>query len=317
MADQFTADPPRSRLGTRRSRPVPSRAARRETRTAYLFIAPSAIGFIVFLLGPLVAALWFSLTEYDIISPPRFVGLDNYIRLFSDSRLGAVYVNTIIYVVAAVVLINGIGLLLAVLINQHMPRWLTYVFRSVYFFPSLVALAYIAIIWQALFQKDTGIVNYYLGFLGIEPVNWLNSSGMSRTSVIIVDVWRNVGFTMLIFVSALQEVPKELNEAAEIDGAGPITVFRRITVPMISQAIFFNVTITVIGAFQIYESVIVLTNGGPGDSTRSVVMYLAEKAFSDFDIGYASAISMTLFAVILAVTIVQFRVRRAWVHYEQ
>lgn len=296
---------------------MPSRAARRETRTAYLFIAPSAIGFIVFVLGPLVAALWFSLTEYDIISPPRFVGLDNYIRLFSDSRLGAVYVNTIIYVVAAVVLINGIGLLLAVLINQHMPRWLTYVFRSVYFFPSLVALAYIAIIWQALFQKDTGIVNYYLGFLGIEPVNWLNSSGMSRTSVIIVDVWRNVGFTMLIFVSALQEVPKELNEAAEIDGAGPISVFRRITVPMISQAIFFNVTITVIGAFQIYESVIVLTNGGPGDSTRSVVMYLAEKAFSDFDIGYASAISMTLFAVILAVTIVQFRVRRAWVHYEQ
>ncbi|MGX9349260.1 carbohydrate ABC transporter permease [Microbacterium sp. KNMS] len=296
---------------------MPSRAARRETRTAYLFIAPSAIGFIVFVLGPLVAALWFSLTEYDIISPPRFVGLDNYIRLFSDSRLGAVYVNTIIYVVAAVVLINGIGLLLAVLINQQMPRWLTYVFRSVYFFPSLVALAYIAIIWQALFQKDTGIVNYYLGFLGIEPVNWLNSSGMSRTSVIIVDVWRNVGFTMLIFVSALQEVPKELNEAAEIDGAGPITVFRRITVPMISQAIFFNVTITVIGAFQIYESVIVLTNGGPGDSTRSVVMYLAEKAFSDFDIGYASAISMTLFAVILAVTIVQFRVRRAWVHYEQ
>lgn len=296
---------------------MPSRVARRETRTAYLFIAPSAIGFIVFVLGPLVAALWFSLTEYDIISPPRFVGLDNYVRLFSDSRLGAVYVNTIIYVVAAVALINGIGLLLAVLINQHMPRWLTYVFRSVYFFPSLVALAYIAIIWQALFQKDTGIVNYYLGFLGIEPVNWLNSSGLSRTSVIIVDVWRNVGFTMLIFVSALQEVPKELNEAAEIDGAGPVTVFRRITVPMISQAIFFNVTITVIGAFQIYESVIVLTNGGPGDSTRSVVMYLAAKAFSDFDIGYASAISMTLFAVILAVTIVQFRVRRAWVHYEQ
>lgn len=317
MANQLTADSPKAWLLTRRPRPVRSQAERRETRTAYLFIAPSAIGFVVFVLGPLVAAFWFSLTKYDIISPPRFVGLDNYIRLFSDSRLGTVYLNTIIYVVAAVVLINGLGLLLAVLINQHMPRWLTYIFRSVYFFPALVALAYIAIIWQALFQKDTGIVNYYLSFLGVEPINWLNSDAMSRISVIIVDVWRNVGFTMLIFVSALQEVPKELDEAAQIDGAGPITVFRKITVPMISQAIFFNITITIIGAFQIYESVIVLTNGGPGDSTRSVVMYLAEKAFSDFDLGYASAISMTLFAVILAVTIVQFRVRRAWVHYEQ
>ena len=217
--------------------------------------------------------------------------------------------------VAAVVLINGLGLLFAVLINVRMPSVLTYVFRSVYFFPSLVALAYISLIWQALFQRDTGIINYYLEVVGADPINWLNSSSQSRLSVIIVDVWRNVGFAMLIYVRHFRR-SRELEEAAQIDGAGPFTQFRRITVPMISQAIFFNVTITVIGAFQIYESIIVLTKGGPGDATRSIVMYIAEKAFADFDLGYASAISMTLFAIILLVTVLQFRIRRAWVHYE-
>lgn len=299
-----------------RQRPARKGLHRREALAGYLFVAPSVIGFLVFVLGPLVAVAYFSLTKYDVISPPQFVGLDNYVRLFSDARLGVVYFNTVIYVVAAVVLINGFALLFAVLVNQKMPKFFTYIFRSVYFFPSLVALVYVSLIWQALFQRDTGIINYYIQFLGGEPINWLNSDTQSRFSVIIVDVWRNLGFAMLIYVAALQEVPKELDEASQIDGAGPLTRFFRVTVPMISQAIFFNVTITAIGAFQIYESIIVLTNGGPGDSTRSVVMYIAERAFSDFQLGYASAISMTLFVIVLGVTVVQFRVRRAWVHYE-
>jgi multiple sugar transport system permease protein len=290
--------------------------SRREALTGYLFVAPSVIGFVVFVLGPLIAAAYFSFTSYDVIGDAEWVGLDNYVRLFTDSRLAVVYFNTIIYVIAAVVLINAFALLFAVLANQKMPRFMTIIFRSVYFFPSLVALVYVSLIWQALFQRDTGIVNYYLQALGGEPVSWLTNDAQARWSVIIVDVWRNLGFAMLIFVAALQEVPRELEEAAEIDGAGPITVFRKVTVPMISQAIFFNVTITVIGAFQIYESIIVLTAGGPGDATRSVVMYIAEKAFSDFQLGYASAISMTLFVIILLVTLLQFRIRRRWVHYE-
>jgi multiple sugar transport system permease protein len=289
---------------------------RREALTGYLFVGPSIVGFVVFVLGPLLAVVYFSFTRYDALNPPEWRGLANYQRLVSDERLRQVYLNTIIYVVAAVVLINVIALVLAVLVNQRLPKGLTGLFRSVYFFPSLVSLVYISLIWQALFQRDTGLVNYYLSSVGAEPVNWLNSTSMSRWTVIIVDTWRNVGFAMLIYVAALQDVPKELEEAAQLDGAGPVTVFRKITVPMISQAIFFNVTITVIGAFQIFESVIVLTNGGPGDSTRSVVMYLAEKAFSDFQIGYASAISITLFLIILAVTLLQFRIRRSWVHYE-
>lgn len=289
---------------------------RRDARAGYLFVGPSLIGFVAFVLGPLVAVVYFSFTRYDAISPPRFAGLANYERLLTDQRLHHVYLNTVLYVIAAVVLINSLALVLAVLVNQNMPRFLALVFRSVYFFPSLVSLVYISLIWQALFQHDTGLVNYYIGQAGVEPQNWLTSNGLSRWTVVTVDVWRNVGFAMLIYVAALQDVPKELEEAAQIDGAGAFTIFRRITVPMISQSIFFNVTITVIGAFQIYESVIVLTSGGPGDSTRSVVMYLAEQAFSNFQIGYASAIAITLFVIILVATLIQFRVRKSWVHYE-
>jgi multiple sugar transport system permease protein len=291
-------------------------ARRREAVTGYLFVAPSLLGFVLFVLGPLIAAAALSLTRYDVLTPPRFVGLDNYRRLIEDPRLAVVYGNTVIYVLAAVVLINGLALGLAVLIGQRLPKALTTVFRSAYFFPSLVALVYVSIIWQALFQKDTGIINYYLTGAGGPRIDWLNSAGWSKVTVIIVDTWRNVGFAMLIYVAALHEVPKDYYEAAAIDGAGPWAVFRRITLPLISQATFFNITTTVIGAFQIYESIIVLTRGGPGDASRSVVMYIAEKAFNDFQLGYACAIAMTLFVVILLATLIQFRLRRSWVTYE-
>jgi len=289
---------------------------RRDAVTGYLFVAPSMLGFLAFVLGPLVAAAVLSFTSYDVLTPPRWVGLANYQRLFEDDRLATVYLNTVIYVVAAVVLINGVALALAALIDRRMPKVLTYVFRSAYFFPSLVALVYVSIIWQALFQRDTGIVNYYLTELGGPRIDWLNSPQWSKVTVVIVDTWRNLGFAMLIYVAALQDVPNEVREAARLDGASEWQVFRRITVPMISQATFFNVTTTVIGAFQIYESIIVLTRGGPGDASRSVVMYIAEKAFNDFDMGYASAIAMTLFVVVLVATMLQFAFRRRWVHGE-
>ena len=297
-------------------KPARRGALRGDTLAGYLFVGPSVLGFVIFVLGPLLAVAFFSFTKYDVITPPEFVGFANYARMFADTRMGAVWVNTLVYVAAAVVLITGIALLLAVLISQKLPTWMTYVFRSVYFFPSLIALVYVSLIFQGLFQKDTGIVNYYIQALGGEPIGWLSDGDQARMSVIIVDVWRNVGFAMLIYVAAIQDVPKDVEDAAQIDGAGPFTVFRKITIPLISQAIFFNVTITVIGAFQIYESIIVLTGGGPGDSTRSVVMYIAEKAFSSFQMGYASAISVVLFLIILTITLIQFRIRKSWVHYE-
>lgn len=289
---------------------------RREAVTGYLLILPSFLGFFIFVLGPLLVALAISFTSYDLLTSPEWRGLDNYIRMLSDGRLHQTYANTIVYVIAAVVFMNVIGLALAMMLNRRLPRTLRYVVRSAYFFPSLVALVYVSIIFQALFQRDVGVINFYLGLLGVGPVDWLSSATGAVASVIIVDVWRNVGFAMLIYLAALQDVPRDLEEAAKVDGASAWQSFRNVVVPLISPAIFFNVTLTMIGAFQIFESIIVLTDGGPGDASRSVVMYLAERGFEQFRMGYASAIAMTLFLIIMALTLVQFRLRRRWVFYE-
>jgi multiple sugar transport system permease protein len=289
---------------------------RREALAGYLFITPATLGFLCFVLGPLIAAIAISLTRYDILNPPEFVGLDNYTEMLGDGRLRRAYLNTFVYVVAAVVLMNTLAVVLALALNRPYPRPISTVLRSAYFFPSLVGLVYVSTIWQAFFQKDTGIINYYLGLVGIDAVNWLNGPTLSLTTVIIVDVWRNVGFGMLILLAALQDVSPELVEAARIDGAGRWNEFRHVILPAISPALFFSITMTVIGAFQIYESVVVLTNGGPGDSSRSVVMYLAEIGFQQFELGYASAIAVSLFAIVAALTAIQFGLRRRWVHSE-
>ena len=175
-----------------------SKESQREALAGYLFILPTFIGYTAFIIGPILAAIGFSLTSYDILSPPEFVGLENYINLFSDPRLQKVYLNTIYFTVVAVSLNVGIGLLLAVLINRHMPSFLKYIFRTAYFFPVLVALAYCSIIWQYLYQKDTGIINYYLSYLNVDPIPWLSSPQYVMPSIILMDVWKNTGFFAML-----------------------------------------------------------------------------------------------------------------------
>ena len=284
--------------------------------TGYLFILPAFVGYLLFTLGPAVYAVGLSFTEYEILSSPEFVGLRNYEQLLDDARLREVYLNTVVFVVAAVVLINAIGLVLAVLLNTGLPVVLRNVLRAAYFFPSLVGLVYVAIIWQFLLQKDVGVVNYYLAEIGLPRVDWLGSPSGAVASVILVDTWRNVGFAMLVYLAALQDVPRDVVEAARIDGANEVQIFRRVILPSISPAVFFNISLTVIGAFQIFESIVVLTDGGPGDASRSVVMYLWEKGFQSFDMGYASAVAMSLFTIVMILTLVQFGLRRMWVYYE-
>lgn len=296
--------------------PPSSSGRRREARTGFLLVLPSTLVFLIFVLGPLLAVAVLSLTKYDVLSAPTFVGPQNYLTLLADPRLATAYRNTIVYVVADVLIMNTVSLVLAVLLNRHMPPALRIILRSAYFFPSLVALVYVSVIWQGLLQDQVGVVNYYITSLGGPQVPWLSSQEMAIPTVVLVNEWRNLGFGLLIFLAALQDVPKELTESAEIDGAGFWTTVRRIQIPLISPAIFLNITLIVIGSFQLFESIIVLTAGGPGDASRSVVMYLTEQAFSGFRMGYASAISVTLFLIILVATAIQFRLRRNWVHYE-
>lgn len=293
-----------------------AKQSRREAINGYLFILPTFIGYTAFVVGPLFAAIGFSFTEYDALSSPTYIGFDNYQRLLDDTRLHTVYRNTFVFAIFAVALNIGVGLLLAVLLNRAMPRIVRYLFRASFFFPVLVAHVYIAIIWQYLYQKDLGIINYYLGSLGIGPIPWLSDQGWAMPSVIIMDVWKNTGFAMLVCLAGLQNIPADYYEAASLDGAGSWNRFRNITLPLLTPTLFFLTVIFAIGALQVFDSIIVLTEGGPGDATRSIVMYLREEAFESFEMGYASAVAMTLFLVIMALTLVQFQLGRRWVHYE-
>ena len=292
-----------------------SKESQREALAGYLFILPTFLGYTAFIVGPILAAIGISFTKYDILSPATFVGLDNYVRLLNDPRLRTVYGNTIFFTVFAVSLNVGLGLLLAVLLNRHLPSPIKYVLRSAYFFPVLVALVYSSIIWQFLYQKDTGIFNYYLGLLNVAPVPWLSNRQWVLPSIIILDVWRNAGFAMLVFLAGLQNISQEYYEAAQLDGANRLQLFRHITVPLISPTIFFNLVIYMIGALQVFDSIMVLTKGGPGDASRSLVIYIYENAFQFFEMGYASAVAITLFVIIVILTLIQFRLGRAWVHY--
>jgi multiple sugar transport system permease protein len=289
---------------------------RREALTGYLFILPTYLGFILFVLGPILAAAGISFTKYDILGTTKFIGLDNYAKMLADARLRTVYFNTAFFTLVAVSFNAGIGLLLAVLLNRRMPNLIRNIYRSVYFFPVLIAHTYIAVIWQYLYAKDTGVFNYYLNLLGIDKVPWLSSIQWVLPSIIIMDVWKNTGFAMLIFLAGLQNIPSMYYEAAKIDGANERQLFFRITLPLLSPTIFFVLVIFMIGAVQVFDSIMVLTQGGPGDSSRSVVVYIYNKAFMDFNMGYASAISMTLFIVIMILTLIQFLIGRRWVYYE-
>ena len=288
----------------------------REAFVGYLFILPTYIGFIIFILYPLIESMRISFQEFSLLRGSTYIGLENYAQMFADPRLRISYVNTIIFTLFAVFFNAGIGLILAVMLNRRLPILMRNLYRSIFFFPVLIAHTYIAVIWRFLYQQDTGVINYYLGILGIEAIPWLSNAHWAMAAIIILDVWKNTGFAMLVFLAGLQSIPNEYYEAAQLDGANERQLFFRITIPMLSPTIFFILVIFMIGALQVFDTIIVLTAGGPGDATRSVVLYIYEIAFRTFNMGYAAAVSMTLFAIILVLTAMQFWISRRWVHYE-
>ncbi len=288
----------------------------REAFVGYLFILPTYIGFTIFILYPLIESMRISFQEFSLLRGSTYIGLDNYVQMFADPRLRIAYINTIIFTLFAVFFNAGIGLILAVMLNRRLPILMRNLYRSIFFFPVLIAHTYIAVIWRFLYQQDTGVINYYLGVVGIDPVPWLSNAHWAMAAIIILDVWKNTGFAMLVFLAGLQSIPNEYYEAAQLDGANERQLFFRITVPMLSPTIFFILVIFMIGALQVFDTIIVLTAGGPGDATRSVVLYIYEIAFRTFNMGYAAAVSMTLFAIILVLTALQFWISRRWVHYE-
>ena len=249
-----------------------------------------------------------SFMDFSRLRASEYIGLDNYVEIFEDKRVAIVYGNTFVFMVFAVFFNAGVGLLLAVALNRRMLTFVRNLYRSIFFFPLLVAHTYIAVFWQFLYHRDTGAINFYLGQIGVAAVPWLSQGNRAMVAIIILDVWKNTGFAMLVFLAGLQNIPNEFHESTQLDGANGRQIFFRIALPMLGPTIFFILVIFMIGALQVFDTIQVSTRGGPGDSTRSVVMYIYEKAFQRFDMGYAAAVSMTLFAIILVLTLFQFRI---------
>ena len=290
-----------------------SELQRVETRAGYLFILPALLLYLVFVLAPVLVTCVLSFTFYDPMLGSRWVGFDNYVRFFTDDRSLQIFWNTLRFTLFAVTGNICVGMLFALALDRKMPGVLLYLFRLAYFLPVIIAAAFVSIVWGYFYGDDLGVINYYLIRLGFSPVHWLTSSRTAMMSIVIMDVWKNAGFFMIIFIAALQGVPKSIMEAAVMDGASYWRRFFRIVLPWISPVVFFAIVYASIGALQVFESIVILTRGGPGDATRSMSILIVEEAFDTFEIGYAASIAVVMTVVILVITVVQFMASRAWV----
>lgn len=288
----------------------PSDLRRAQARTGYLFVLPTSLLYLTFVLAPVIVTAILSFAYYDPMLGSRWVGFDNFVRFFTDRRSLQILWNTLRFALFAVTFNVSVGLILAVALNRAMPGWLLYFFRLAFFLPVIIAAAFVSIVWGYFFGDDLGVINYFLRQLGLSNVRWLSDSTNAMTSIIIMDVWKNTGFFMIIFIAALQGVPKNVVEAAIMDGTPPWRQFLRITLPYISPVVFFAIVYASIGALQVYESIVILTSGGPGDSTRSLSILIVEEGFGSFQIGYAAAISVVMTLLILAITAAQLFLSR-------
>jgi multiple sugar transport system permease protein len=293
-----------------------SGARRREMIAGYLFLLPWAIGFVLFVAGPLIASAALSFTAFDVARPPRFIGLDNYVNAFAtDDRFLASLRLTFIYAIVSVPLALFGSLFLAVLLNQRLRG--TSLYRTFFFLPSLTPAVAVAILWTWLLQPDVGLFNYLLSLVGIQGPKWLGSTEWAMPSLIVIALWTGIGGNrMMIFLAGLQGVPQELYDAADIDGAGTLQRFRHITLPMISPTMFFNLVLGVIAALKVFTVAFIATQGGPAFSTWFISLHIWSQAFKYLEMGYASALAWLFTLILLALTLVQFRLSRHWVYYE-
>jgi multiple sugar transport system permease protein len=291
-----------------------TRAERKGLITGLLFISPWIIGFLAFRVYPFFASLYYSFTFYPILDRPKWVGLANYLDLLEDPRFLASLYNTSYYALGAVPLATLVGILLAMLLNARV-RGLSF-FRTIYFLPSITPVVASAIVWLWMFDPINGVINYLLELVGIHGPGWMGSPQWSKPALILMSMW-GVGGAVVIYLAALQDVPREMVEAAELDGAGSWQKIWFVTLPMISPVILFNVITGLIGAFQYFTEAFVMTGGtgSPADSTLMMSIYLYQSAFQYFKIGYASAQAWMLFLIVIAFTVLLFRISGRLVYY--
>jgi multiple sugar transport system permease protein len=278
------------------------------------YLLPTLLGFFIFILGPVITSFLIGFTRWDLLTPPRWIGLENYYKMFFDmplfwTILRNTFYYTLLYVPASVVL----PLLVAIVMNQQL-RGITF-YRSVYFLPVVTSTVAVALVWQWLYNPQFGPINYLLGLVGIRGPEWITTPQWAMPALVLMSVWQGLGYNMVIYLAGLQGIPEEFYEAAAIDGANMWHRFRYITVPLISPTTFFVLIISLIGSLQVFEQTYILTQGGPAYATLTISYYIYQQAFQWFHMGFGAALSYVLFVIILIFTLVQFRLQRLWVFY--
>ena len=278
-----------------------------------LFLGPSLVPLLLFTLGPMAASIGLSFLKWDLLRPPKLVGFANFSNVVVDPDFQAAVGHTLFFIVGYLPLVYIGGLLLALALNQRV-RGLSF-FRAAYFLPVVTSWVVVALMWKWLLNPDSGMVNFALGLVGIKGPGWWTDPGWAMPSIILASAWKDLGFVMVILLAGLQSIPEDYYEAASVGGAGRWARFRRITLPLLTPSSFFVLVISLINSFQVFDQVWVMTGGGPAGSSSVVVEQIVRHAFSYQQMGYASAMSWLLFAVILVVTVFQFRLQRRWVNY--
>ena len=298
------------RAGGRRGGPVGN-----EERWAWLFLAPTILGLAVLSAGPIAAALGISLTAWDLLTPPEFVGLDNFAGLLSDDRFLIALRNTTFFTVVSVPL----GLLLALALALALDRSIRGIawIRTAYFLPVVTSTIAIALVWMWIYSPDDGLLNQALQAVGLPAQRWITDPFWAMPAIVAMSVWQGLGVNIIIFLAGLQAIPRELLDAADVDGAGRWQRFRHVTLPLLTPSVFFTGILSLIGAFQVFDQVYVLARPGqPTSATITVVYFIYENGFRNFKMGYASAASWVLFLIVAILTVVYFRSQRRWVHYQ-
>lgn len=297
-----------------------SKLRRQELIAAYLFLLPNILGFIFFMAGPVLAAFGISLVEWNLLKPAIWVGLDNYITLLKDEDFWLSLRATLYYSMGSVPLGILIALALALALNQKI-RGIGF-YRTIYFIPVVSSMVAVALMWRWMYNPTSGILNYVLNrifaffYLPISAPDWLQSTTWAMPAIILMSVWKGLGYNIVLYLAGLQGIPTSLYEAAEIDGATSWYKFRHITLPLLTPTTFFVIIIAIIGSFQVFEQAYIMTQGGPARATVTTVYYVYENGFEWYQMGYASAVAWALFLLILMVTIVQWKFQDRWVFYE-
>lgn len=286
-----------------------------KTLKPYLFVAPALIVFIVFSIYPILNTIFLSFYEWDMISPTKeFVGIKNYQTLFRDVKFYQTLSNTFVYMLLTV----GLGVILAIALALFLRKdtRINKFMQNLIFTPYIVSLASISFLWMWLMNNDFGLLNYLLSLMGVGPIDWLGNPKVALISLVIISVWKTLGYNTLIILSALQSIPKHLYEAASLDKATKRQTFFKITLPMISPTLFFLTIVSIIASFKVFETIQIITNGGPQNSTNTLVYSIYEYGFQFYKIGYASTIGVVLLVIISIFTIIYFKLLSKKVHYQ-